>query len=44
MIPPIVVDDDVVQAVELEVGMGCGAWDMVDPKEIIRAVVKVLLS
>ena len=31
------VDDAMVEAVESAVGMGHTAWDMVDPKEIIRA-------
>lgn len=30
--------DSFVEAVEDELSMGCGAWDMVDPKEIIAAV------
>jgi hypothetical protein len=31
------VTDDILDAVEDEVGMGCGAWDCVPPKEIIAA-------
>ena len=31
------VTDDILDAVENEVGMGCGAWDCVPPKEIIAA-------
>jgi hypothetical protein len=33
---PIVTDEDV-EAVELVIGMGHGAWDMVDPKQILTA-------
>jgi hypothetical protein len=36
------VTDEIVDAVENEVGMGCGAWDMVPPKEIIAAAWKFL--
>ncbi len=41
---PVTKDDitDVdIEAVEFAVGMGCGAWDMVDPKEIIAAVLNL---
>ena len=31
------VTDEILDLVENEVGMGCGAWDMVPPKEIIAA-------
>lgn len=31
------VDDKMVELVEDLVGMGHGAWDMVDPKELIAA-------
>ena len=31
------VSDEDVDAIESSVGMGCGAWDQVDPKEIIAA-------
>lgn len=34
------VTDGVVNAVENEVGMGCGAWDCVPPKQIIAAAWK----
>jgi len=37
------VSDKLVEAVEDELSMGAGAWDMVDPKESIRAVLKVCL-
>lgn len=37
------VSDKLVETVEDELSMGVGAWDMVDPKEIIRAVLKVCL-
>ena len=37
----IEIDDEYVDAVELAVGMGSGAWDMIDPREIIRAVLTV---
>ncbi len=33
----VVVTDTLVEAVEGAVGMGHGAWDMVDPKELIAA-------
>jgi hypothetical protein len=35
------VDDEFVEQVEDELGMGHGAWDMIDPEEICRAVLKV---
>ncbi len=35
------IDDAFVEAVEAEVGHGSGAWDLRDPKEICRAVLKV---
>jgi hypothetical protein len=31
------VSDEDVDAIESSVGMGCGAWDQVDPKELIVA-------
>jgi len=37
MIDPSEITDDQVREVEDAVGMACGAWDMVDPKEIIAA-------
>ena len=36
------VTDDILDAVETEVGMGCGAWDCVPPKEIIAAAWKLM--
>ena len=36
------VTDDVIERVEEIVGMGTGAWYMVDPKEIIAASVTAL--
>jgi hypothetical protein len=36
------VTDEIVGSVENEVGMGCGAWDMVSPKEIIASAWKFL--
>jgi hypothetical protein len=36
------VTDDILDAVENEVGMGCGAWDCVPPKEIIAAAWKFI--
>lgn len=38
------IDDAFVDQVEDELGMGCGAWDMIDPKAIIAAAVNVYLS
>ena len=32
-----VITDEDVEKVEDIVGMACGAWDMVDPKELIAA-------
>jgi hypothetical protein len=32
-----------VEAVEREVGMGHGAWDCVDPREIIAAVLTITI-
>ncbi|MEN6550017.1 MAG: hypothetical protein ABFE07_28580 [Armatimonadia bacterium] len=40
----LVVTDADVEAIELAVGMGAGAWDCVDPKEIIRAAWRVMDS
>lgn len=37
----VTIDDDFVELVEDEVGMGHGAWDMEDPKEICAAVLKI---
>ncbi len=34
------IDQTFIDAVENECGMGCGAWDMVDPREIILGVTK----
>jgi len=34
-------DDGFIEQVEASVGMGCGAWDMVDPKELCAAVLSV---
>ena len=31
------VSDEVLKSIEYEVGMGCGAWDCVEAKEIIAA-------
>lgn len=36
------VPDEIVNAVENEVGIGCGAWDCVPPKQIIAAAWKFL--
>ena len=33
-----------VEAVEDEMGMGRGAWDMVDHRELLRACAKVLVE
>lgn len=33
-------NDELLDKVEQEVGMGCGAWDMVHPRDIINAVIK----
>jgi hypothetical protein len=38
------IDDNFVEAVEDAVGMGCGAWDMQDPKAICAAAVQVFLT
>lgn len=37
----VVVDEDFVEQVVDELGMGSGAWDMEDPREICAAVLKV---
>ena len=37
----IIVSDAFVKAVEDEVGVGAGAWDCTDPKEIISAAIKL---
>ena len=37
----IVVSPDYADKVEDVLGMSCGAWDMVDPKQIIKAVLEV---
>jgi hypothetical protein len=36
------VTDDILDAVENEVGMGCGTWDCVPPKKIIAAAWKFM--
>jgi len=36
------ITEDDIAAVENEIGMGCGAWDMVDHRELILACVKVV--
>jgi len=36
------ITDNFVDAVEEKVGMSYGAWDMVDPKEIIAAVLSII--
>jgi hypothetical protein len=33
------ITDDMVDFVEGEVGSGCRAWDMIDPREIIAAAI-----
>lgn len=38
------VTDEMVEAVEREVGMGCNAWDCVSPKEIIAAAISLVES
>jgi hypothetical protein len=35
------VNDEFVEAVESILGMGSVAWDMIDPKEIIAAVITI---
>ena len=35
------IPDEMAEKVEDEIGMGSGAWDMVDPKAIIAAVIKI---
>ena len=37
-----VVSPDVVEAVERQVGMGIGAWDTIDPREIILAAYEIM--
>lgn len=38
------ITDEIVEKVESSVGMGHGAWDMVDPREIINASVEAVLE
>lgn len=38
-----IADEDVYK-IEEKVGMGSGAWDMVDPKEIIKASVEYYIN
>ena len=38
------ISDEDVEAVEEEVGMGCGAWDCVNPKEIVAASLKIMAA
>lgn len=38
------VSELVVEAVEAECGMGCAAWDCIDPREIIAASFNVLTA
>ena len=35
------ITDDMLDRIEYELGMGSGAWDMVEPKEIIAASVRI---
>lgn len=35
------IDDCIVENVESDLGMGHGAWDMVDPKQLIASVLAV---
>ena len=35
------IDDEFVEEVESECTLGSGAWDMVDPREIIAAAINV---
>lgn len=41
---PAAITDEMVEAVEREVGMSSFAWDMVDPKAIISAALKVAFA
>lgn len=36
--------DDIIDAVEQDIGMGTGAWDMVNPKDLVRAFARALLA
>lgn len=38
------IDDDFVDEIVEEVGMGAGAWDMVDPKQICLEAIKLYLK
>ncbi len=38
------VSDADVEAVEEAVGLGCGAWDCEDPKEIIAASLNIMAA
>ncbi len=38
MIKAVDISDDLVEIIENEVGMGSNAWDMVNPKIIIAAI------
>jgi hypothetical protein len=38
------VTEEDVEAVESEIGMGRGAWDMVDHRELLKACAKVLIE
>lgn len=37
------VTDQQIEDIEKELGMGSGGWDMVHPKELVSAVLKVML-
>ncbi len=43
MVDPKDIEDEFVDEVEHDCGMGCGAWDCVDPKEVIAAAINVYL-
>lgn len=36
--------DDIIDAVEQDIGMGTGAWDMVNPKDLVHAFARALLA
>lgn len=38
-----IINDDFIDEVELAVGMGHRAWDMVDPKKICQAIIETFL-
>jgi hypothetical protein len=44
MIKPEMVSDELIEAAEAGCGMGCGAWDCVDEKEVAAAILNAAIE